>query len=40
MVVFDVGKNQITGYLSTPKDAGTGGSAATTTPTAASTPKP
>src|SRR5216684_1610188 len=33
MVVFDVGKSQITGYLSTPKDAGTGGSAAT--PTAA-----
>ena len=31
MVVFDVGKNQITGYLSTPKDAGTGGS---TTPAA------
>jgi cell division protein FtsB len=29
VVVFDVGKNQITGYLSTPKDAGTGGSAAT-----------
>src|SRR5215467_2731952 len=28
VVVFDVGKNQITGYLSTPKDAGTGGSAA------------
>src|SRR6201997_3664703 len=40
MVVFDVGKNQITGYLSTPKDAGTGGSAATATPAAASTPKP
>ncbi len=40
MVVFDVGKNQITGYLSTPKDAGTGGSAATATPAAASAPKP
>src|SRR6267142_2582136 len=26
VVVFDVGKNQITGYLSTPKDPGTGGS--------------
>src|SRR5258705_5690240 len=38
MVVCDVGKNQITGYLSTPKDAGTGGSAATATP--AATPKP
>src|SRR6202030_1577897 len=40
LVVFDVGKNQITGYLSTPKDAGTGGSAATATPAAAATPKP
>jgi len=38
MVVFDVGKSQITGYLSTPKDAGTGGSAAT--PTAAPATKP
>src|SRR6267378_4639300 len=28
VVVFDVGKNQITGYLSTPKDAGAGGSSA------------
>ena len=37
MVVFDVGKNQITGYLSTPKDAGTGGSAA---PAAAPATKP
>jgi len=37
MVVFDVGKNQITGYLSTPKDAGTGG-AATPTATPASAP--
>jgi predicted nucleic acid-binding Zn-ribbon protein len=37
MVVFDVGKNQITGYLSTPKDAGTGGSA---TPAAAPANKP
>jgi hypothetical protein len=36
IVVFDVGKNQIKGYLSTPKDAG-GGSSATpaATPTAA-----
>jgi Chromosome segregation ATPases len=36
VVVFDVGKNQITGYLSTPKDAG--GAAAT--PAAASGTKP
>ena len=28
IVVFDVGKNQITGYLSTPKEAGAGGTAA------------
>lgn len=28
IVVFDVGKNQITGYLSTPKEAGSGGTAA------------
>jgi predicted nucleic acid-binding Zn-ribbon protein len=34
VVVFDVGKNQITGYLSTPKDAGTGGTA-TAAPAAA-----
>jgi predicted nucleic acid-binding Zn-ribbon protein len=38
VVVFDVGKNQITGYLSTPKDAGTGGAAAT--PAAAPATKP
>ena len=38
VVVFDVGKNQITGYLSTPKDAGAGGSAAT--PAAAPATKP
>jgi hypothetical protein len=38
MVVFDVGKNQISGYLSTPKDAGTGSSAAA--PAATTTPKP
>jgi hypothetical protein len=38
VVVFDVGKNQITGYLSTPKDAGAGGAAAT--PAAASGTKP
>jgi len=37
MVVFDVGKNQITGYLSTPKDAGAGG-AATPAATPASAP--
>jgi hypothetical protein len=32
-VVFEVGKNQITGYLSTPKDAG-----ATPAPAAAAKP--
>ncbi len=37
VVVFDVGKNQITGYLSTPKDAG---SAATAAPAAAPATKP
>jgi len=37
VVVFDVGKNQITGYLSTPKDAG---SAATAAPAAAPSAKP
>src|SRR6266850_1921681 len=36
-VVFDVGKNQITGYLSTPKEAGAGAPAAAA-PTAAATP--
>jgi hypothetical protein len=35
MVVFDVGKNQVTGYLSTPKDVGA--SAAAATPAAAPT---
>jgi predicted nucleic acid-binding Zn-ribbon protein len=30
IVVFDVGKNDINGYLSTPKDAGSGGSSAST----------
>jgi len=40
MVVFDVGKSQITGYLSTPKDAGATGSAAPAATPAASTPKP
>jgi hypothetical protein len=39
VVVFDVGKNQITGYLSTPKDAGTGG-ASTATPASAPATKP
>jgi hypothetical protein len=28
IVVFDVGKNQITGYLSTPKDTGASGAPA------------
>jgi len=28
IVVFDVGKSQVTGYLSTPKSAGTSGSTA------------
>jgi hypothetical protein len=28
IVVFDVGKNDINGYLSTPKDAGSGAAAA------------
>jgi cell division protein FtsB len=32
MVVFDVGKNQITGYLSTPKDAGAPAAAPAATP--------
>src|SRR5438067_5561795 len=40
MVVFDVGKSQITGYLSTPKDAGATGSPAPAATPAASTPKP
>ena len=41
IVVFEVGKNQITGYLSTPKEGGAGAApapaAAATTPTAAPT---
>jgi cell division protein FtsB len=41
IVVFDVGKNQITGYLSTPKDGGSAGNAAPAPATAApATPKP
>jgi hypothetical protein len=40
VVVFDVGKNQITGYLSTPKDAGTGGSSAPAATPASTTPAP
>src|SRR5579863_5512968 len=40
LVVFDVGKNQITGYLSTPKDAGTSGAATAASPAAAPTTKP
>jgi hypothetical protein len=27
MVIFDVGKDQVTGYLSTPKDTGAGAAA-------------
>jgi hypothetical protein len=37
IVVFDVGKSQATGYLSTPKDAGSAPAAATATPAAATT---
>jgi len=40
IVVFDVGKNQITGYLSTPKDAGTGGSSTPAATPAAPATKP
>lgn len=40
LVVFDVGKNQITGYLSTPKEAGAGGAATAATPAAAPATKP
>jgi predicted nucleic acid-binding Zn-ribbon protein len=39
IVVFDVGKNDINGYLSTPKDAGSGAAAPAATP-AAATAKP
>jgi len=35
IVVFDVGKNQITGYLATPKDTGAGASAPAAAPAAA-----
>jgi multidrug efflux pump subunit AcrA (membrane-fusion protein) len=35
IVVFDVGKNDINGYLSTPKDAGSGNAAPAATPAAA-----
>jgi hypothetical protein len=37
-VVFDVGKNQISGYLSTPKEGGAPASSAPATATPASTP--
>lgn len=37
IVVFDVGKNQATGYLSTPKDAGTNAAPAAAPPAAAPT---
>jgi len=42
IVVFDVGKNDINGYLSTPKDAGAGGggSAAPSTTASAAAAKP
>jgi len=41
VVVFDVNKNQITGYLSTPKETGGGAAApAAATPTAAPATKP
>jgi len=39
IVVFDVGKNDINGYLSTPKDAGSGAAAPAATP-ASATAKP
>jgi hypothetical protein len=35
LVVFDVGKNQATGYLATPKEGGGGGAAPAATPAAA-----
>ena len=38
IVVFDVGKNQITGYLATPKDSGTPAPAAAPAPSASATP--
>jgi len=42
IVVFDVGKNDINGYLSTPKDAGAGSGSvapATAAPSAAAKPQ-
>ena len=38
IVVFDVGKNQISGYLATPKDSGAPAPAAAPAPSAAATP--
>jgi len=38
IVVFDVGKNQITGYLATPKDSGAPAPAAAPSPAASTTP--
>jgi cell division protein FtsB len=38
IVVFDVGKNQITGYLATPKDSGAPAPASAPAPSAAATP--
>jgi uncharacterized protein (DUF3084 family) len=38
LVVFDVGKNQISGYLATPKDTGTGAAPAAAAPAAAPAP--
>jgi len=38
IVVFDVGKNQITGYLATPKDGGGAAAPAAATPASAATP--
>ncbi|HVH72378.1 MAG TPA: hypothetical protein VNB49_14885 [Candidatus Dormibacteraeota bacterium] len=38
IVVFDVGKNQITGYLATPKDSGAPAPAPAAAPSAAATP--
>src|SRR5208337_4378659 len=40
IVVFEVGKNQLTGYLSTPKDAGSAPSAAPAKPAPAPAAKP
>src|SRR5262250_70646 len=39
LVVFDVGKNEVNGYLATPKDAGSGNAPAAATPAAASKPQ-